>query len=323
MGLWGLTAPEKYGGGLDLVSCCVIQEELAQTFIPVEIGEVSPLLYACVGEQASKYLEPCLAGERRAILAAREPGCPRPEDWTTSASPLEGGAAAGFSLNGRKSIGLQPSSEDFFIVFAKIPAGGEASGLTAFLLDVQAPGLEISKNGDTRLDLRDCRVGSGAVLGQPGEALSLASQEAPKAWIQTGARYLGLTQRLLEMSVDYARDWVSLGAALAVRPAVQRMVAEMSVELESTRWLVYHAAWLVDTRPDAPIRLPAAQVRLATGELLQHAVDRTTMIFAGPGPSTEIEPQRLVRSLVPADALELSLEYARAAIATEELQLSS
>jgi hypothetical protein len=69
--------------------------------------------------------------------------------------------------------------------------------------------------------------------------------------------------------------------------------------------------------------LPAAQVRLATGELLQHAVDRATMIFAGPGPAPEIEPQRLVRSLVPADALELSLEYARAAIAAEELQLSS
>jgi acyl-CoA dehydrogenase len=160
-------------------------------------------------------------------------------------------------------------------------------------------------------------------LGKPGEALALGAQEAPRVWVQTGARYVGIVQRLIEMAVEYARDWVSLGAALAVRPAVQRMVAEMSVELESARWLVYHAAWLADSGQAASMRIPAAQVRLATGELLKRAVHRTTMIFAGPGPATQIEPQLLVRSLVPMDALELSLENARLAIAAEALRLAA
>jgi alkylation response protein AidB-like acyl-CoA dehydrogenase len=316
MGLWGLTAPEQFGGGLDLVTCCVIQEELGQTFIPVEIGEVTPLLYACAGEQVSRYLEPALAGERRVILAAREPGKSRPADWMTNAVPI-GEASGGYILNGQKSISSHPGEDDFFIVFANASAG-----LSAFLLDGGHPGLVVSRNGDITLALRDCAVGPEALLGKPGGALSLGAQEAPRLWIQMGARYVGIVQRLLEMVVEYTRDWVALGAPLAVRPAIQRMAAEMSVELESARWLVYHSAWLADSGQSDSIRLPAAQVRLATGEMLKRAVDRATMMYAGPGPSVQIEPQRLVRSAVPLDALELSVENARAAITAEVLSLN-
>src|SRR5574341_492560 len=132
MGLWGLTAPEEFGGGLDLVTCCVIQEELGQTFIPVEIGEVTPLLYACAGEQISRYLEPALAGERRAILAAREPGKSRPKDWETKAMPVDE-ALGGYILNGQKSLSSQPGVEDFFVVFAHTPTVSGESSLSAFL----------------------------------------------------------------------------------------------------------------------------------------------------------------------------------------------
>jgi acyl-CoA dehydrogenase len=315
MGLWGLTAPEQFGGGLDLVTCCVIQEELGQTFIPVEIGEVTPLLYACAGTQVSRYLEPALAGERRVILAAREPGKGRPADWTTHATLVDE-AYGSYILNGQKSISSQPGDEDFYIVFADT-----STGLTAFLLDRGHPGAVVSTNGDITLALKDCSVGPEAMLGSPGRALSLGVQEAPRLWIQMGARYVGIVQRLLEMVVEYTRDWVALGAPLAVRPAIQRMAAETSVELESARWLVYHAAWLADSGQSDSIRLQAAQVRLATGEMLKRAVDRATMMYAGPGPSTQIEPQRLARSAVPFDALELSVENARAAIAAEVLGL--
>lgn len=314
MGLWGLTAPEKFGGGLDLVTCCVIHEELGQTFIPVEVGEVTPLLYACTGEQVSRYLEPALAGESRVILAAREPGKSRPVDWTTQAV-LSG---RGYILNGKKSIASKPREGDFCIVFAHTQNG---SGPSAFLVDVGNPGLVMSANGDNTLIIEDCTVGPENLLGSPGEALLLGAQEAPRVWIMTGARYVGIVQRLLEIVVEYTRDWVSLGAPLAVRPAIQRMVAEMSVDLESARWLVYHAAWLVDSGHSDSIRLQAVQVRLATGEILKRAIDRATMMYAGPGPSTQIEPQRLVRSAVPLDALELSVENARAAIAAEVLGL--
>ncbi len=310
MGLWGAAVPEKFGGGgLDTVSACLIEEELGQTFVPVEMGDAPPMLFACTGEQVQHFLEPALAGERRAMLAAREPGALRPEMWTTAAAP-DGDE---FILNGRKSIAAFPGADDFFIVFAKAPPG-----LTAFMLDANHAGVAVSANGEILLRLCDCRAGRAAILGEPVRALALGADEAPRTWIRMGARYVGLVERLIEMATGHARDWIALGAALAVRPAVQRMVAEMRVEAESARWLVYHAAWLADK--GEPVREAAAQVRLFTGEMVQRAVDRVTMIYAGPGPSPEVEPQRLARSAVPAEALELALDHARAAVAAEVLR---
>lgn len=308
MGLWGLTVPEGFGGGgLDLVSSCLIDEELGQTFIPVEIGEVPAALFACAGPQVADYLEPALAGERRVVIAAREPGGLRPESWTTTARN-----SAPIILEGRKVLSHAPGADDFLLVYAQAEPG-----LTAFLVDASCPGVSIQRNGEVTLALQDCRVGEEAVVGGIGKALEQGSREAPRLWIRTGARYVGAVTRLLEMAAEHARSWVSLGEPLSVRPAIQRMLAEMQVEVESARWLVYHAAWLADARPSESLRIPAAQVRLATGEMLQRAVDRVTMVFLGPGPSPEIEPRRLVRSLAPPEALEFALEGARAVIAAE------
>jgi acyl-CoA dehydrogenase len=116
---------------------------------------------------------------------------------------------------------------------------------------------------------------------------------------------------------------MSFGATMSARPAVQRMIAEMQVNLESTRWLVYHAAWSLDEDPGAASTGLAAQVRLASGEMLRRAVDQTTMIFAGPGPTPQIEPDRLVRSAIRLDSLELTLENARTIIASDLLNLES
>jgi acyl-CoA dehydrogenase len=314
MGLWGLTVPEAYGGGLDTVSACLIEEELGKTFIPLDIGEVAAPLYACQNGQAARYLEPALAGERRCVLAVREPGPEgyKPQQWATSAESN----GQGYNLSGRKSLAVLPGAEDFIVLYAASPGG-----ISAFLLDADYPGLSFGGHGEVILDIADCQVGEDALLGEPGKALGLGAEEAPRAWIRTGARYLGIVERLIEMSSEHARDWVSLGAALAVRPAVQRMLAEMRVDVESARWLVYHAAWLADTGSAEALRGPAAQVRLATGEMLQRCVDRATMLFAGPGSSDQIEPNRLVHSLVPPQALELALEQARTAIAIEMLGL--
>lgn len=325
LGLWGLTLPEEFGGGeLDMVTACLIDEELGRTFIPVEIGEVTPLLYACREEQVTRFLEPALEARRRAIIAAREPGVngTSPDFWTMAASRN----GSGFILNGSKLITTFPEQDDFFIVFAWGIQEGLPAALTAFLIEFSGPGngsaLQVTRSKDaTILQLQDYLVGQESILGEPGGALSLAGEQAPRAWIRLGARYVGLCERMIEMAVEYAKDWIAFGAPLSARPAIQRMLAEMRVEVESSRWLVYHAAWLVDQK--SVFRGPAAQVRLATGEMLKRSVDRMTMIFAGPGPAPEIDPHRFARSLIPPAALELALEQARAAIAAEVLDLSN
>jgi acyl-CoA dehydrogenase len=306
LGLWGATVPEKFGGGgLDAVTSCVIEEELGGTFVPIDLGEVPALLYECSEEQASRYLEPALTGKRRAIVAAREPGALRPEAWSTAASP-EGLL---YRLRGRKVFAGTPSSGDFFLVLARAP-----EGLSAFVLEQGTEGMEIHNGGILSLE------GSPAsLLGRAGQALAAHREEAARAWLRLGARYVGMAERLRTMALEHARDWVALGEPLSFRPAVQRMLAEITVDVESARWLVYHAAWQAD-RGQTP-RLAAAQVRLGTGEMLQRTIDRVTMIYGGPGPTPEILPQRMARTAVPPETLELALEYARSAVVAEVLSL--
>jgi alkylation response protein AidB-like acyl-CoA dehydrogenase len=179
--------------------------------------------------------------------------------------------------------------------------------------------MDISANGAVTLTLDGLQIPNQGILGVPGGALTLSAEEAPKAWIRSGARYVGMVSRLIEMSLEHARDWISLGEALVVRPAIQRMLAEMRVDAASSRWLTLHAAWMADAEVAEDLHSTAAEVRLATGEMLKRAVDRVTMIFAGPGPSPTIEPQRFVRSLAPPEALDMALEQARAVILADML----
>src|SRR5512139_3188908 len=129
LGLWGLTVPEEYGGGgLDVITSCEVEEELGGTFIPVEMGEVPVMLYACNEEQTARYLEPALEAGRQAIIAAREPGpqAVQPDAWQTTAD-LDGDQ---YILNGQKTLASPPTAQDFFVVYARAP-----QGLTAFLIE--------------------------------------------------------------------------------------------------------------------------------------------------------------------------------------------
>jgi acyl-CoA dehydrogenase len=310
MGLWGITVPEKYGGGgLDLVTACLLEDELGRTFLSIDLGEVSPLLYACQGEQVKKFLEPALTGERHVLLAAREPDAPLPEDWKTTATSQD----QSFILDGEKSLSAVPMAKDFLIVLAKAPAG-----ISAFVVEPAQSGVRIVQNGSVTLHLDHCRADSCSLIGELGHALSLSPDIALGAAIRLGARYVGLASRLLEMTAAYANSWAALGTLLKERPAVQRMLAEMKVQIESARWLVYHAAWLADKQGASSESV--AEVRLATGDLLTRATDLMTLVYGGPGPSPEIELRRYVMSAIPMEALELGKNYARTTISTALLK---
>jgi alkylation response protein AidB-like acyl-CoA dehydrogenase len=312
MGLWGIAVPEKYGGGgLDLVTACLLEEELGKTFLPMELGDAPPLLYACSGEQVDKFLNPALEGKRRPHLAAREPNAVRPEDWKTTAALQDDK----YLLNGKKLLSSAPSAQDFFIVLAKAPAG-----ISAFVVEPGQGGVRSEVNGGVSLILEECQVEAKSLLGECGRALHLGEEVAPAVCIRLGARYVGLAQRLLDMSAEYAKSWTALGALLKERPAVRCMLADMKVRLESARWLVYHAAWVADKQGAS--RPLAAEVRLAVGGMLSEAAHLTTMIHGGPGPSPQIEVQRYVQSAIPMEALEFGLDCARMVIAAELLAVT-
>jgi acyl-CoA dehydrogenase len=93
------------------------------------------------------------------------------------------------------------------------------------------------------------------------------------------------------MSAQYARDWKALGQSLAVRPAIQRYLAEMAVEIDAARWLVYHAAWEVDEGRE--VEEDARRANLFASEMAQRAIDRTIQIYGGPGHAADLPMPRI------------------------------
>jgi alkylation response protein AidB-like acyl-CoA dehydrogenase len=217
-------------------------------------------------------------------------------------------------LNGVKSVGRKPRGEDFIVVFAQCD-----EGVTAFIVEPDTEGLAL--NGKSEIMLKDCHVPAEAVLGEVGQGLKLGNEYLAHQQIKMGARYVGMAQRLLDMSTQYAQDWVSMGQPLALRPAVMRMIAEMAVDIQAARYLVYHAAWKIDEEQDA--RDDAAAIRLFTGQMIRSAIDKTIMVHGGTN-YLEREPAlRMYRNLVPDKALELALENSRMAVANHYLELQT
>ncbi len=323
MGLWAVTVPEEYGGDeLDALSACLIEEELGQTFVPVDYGDISPVLFACNEQQTIEFLEPAVEGDRRPLLALREPvptapaprdvsGALAPDAWQTTAVAVEDG----YVLNGRKLLGHKLREDDFFVVFARMPT--HEQGVTAFLVEPDTSGL--ATNGALEIILQDCVLPPGAVLGEVGKGLELGAEFLAHAQIKMGARYVGMAQRLLDMSAEYARDWVSLGQPLALRPAVMRMVAEMAADIHAARYMVYHAAWLLDEEEDAHHQ--AAMVRLFTAQMVRSAIDKTIMVHGGTSYLEKDPALRMYRNLVPDAAMQVGMENSRMAVANHYLEL--
>jgi acyl-CoA dehydrogenase len=316
MGLWGVTLPATIGGGgLDALSACLIDEELGYTFVPIEIGDVPTALYACQGDQVDRFLAPAIEGGRRARLALREPGVSGDlRGWSARVEAQAGG----FVLNGVK-LSLGGGPDDFYLVFALGPQAEENS-VTCLAVEPDAPGLSVQSlngRGGVRLIFDSCTVPAAQVIGEPGRGLSLGAEWAPLGALRLAARYVGIARRLLDLAATYARDWVSLGAPLAVRPAIRRALAEMQVDIEATRLLVWRAALAIDFGQASANQI--GQVRVASAGLLKRAVDRAITAYGGPTSAEQHPELRMIRNLVPAATLDQALELGWAAIAGELL----
>lgn len=268
-GLWAMTAPEALGGGgLNTLGACLVAEELGKTFVDFDFGDVPPILFDASPEQQQTYLAPAIAGEKECVLAVREPG----SDAIEARAERSGD---GWVLTGRKVAG----QADVYLVLAQAP-----EGVTCFIVEGVAP-----LNGV--LVLVNTPVPASNVVGEPGSGLALGRKYRAARQVRAAARKLGIAARLLEMAWQYARDWKSLGQALAVRPAVQRDIAEMAVELDAARWLVYHAACEIDAGKNA--QEATLRAGLFASEMVRRAIDRTIEIYGGPAHAPDLPVLRV------------------------------
>ncbi len=300
MGFWGINTPEEYGGAnLGPVMSAIIAMELARTFVPFNFGGTADnILYYCNEAQKEEFLIPTINGDRRSCFALTEPGAGSDAANIKMPAVKDGDH---WILNGEKVFITNGNEADFTMVFAVTdPAKGAHGGVTCFLVDREMGWHSdyiptMGEWGPASLYFENVRVPERNILGKLNGGFDLGMQ-----WIGAGrwaiaARAVGAAERLLQMAIDQAHTRVTFGKPIAERQAIQWMIADSHVEIEATRWLALHAAWLAEQGEDT--RHASSIAKLYGANMANRVVDRVLQIHGGMGYTKELPIERWYREM--------------------------
>ena len=328
LGLWGVGIPDELGGaGLGVLGTSLVEEELAQTIIPFNFGDVSPMLFDCNENQKQNYFMPTLNRQKYAYLALLEPG--KQTDITAMGTTATRDNSH-YVLNGRKVSFSRAGDEYFAIVFAVTEQEkGRKGGITCFIIDKDTAGFTVvggeNKQGwesQTRqpifLTLQNCKVPAENILGEEGKAFQLGKKWLPQRRIIRAARTVGVGHRLLEEATLQAQNWTAFGQPISNRPSIQAALAEIAAHVHAAELMVYEAAWKAD-KGDS-IRRDAAMVKLFSTQMIHQVSDRAALIWNSPPYIAGQPMERFCRNALADTAVEYGLDLQRNIVASDILK---
>jgi len=329
MGLWGVGVPEELGGaGLGTLGTCLVEEELAQTVLPFDLGDVTPLLFDCNEQQKELYFKPALNREKLPYLALMEPAkeASEPENLALRAEKSNGS----YVLSGKKLSLSRPGEDYFAVVFAtSSPEGPVRGGVSCFLVDKGSPGFSVA--GDEEIsgwEARErrplslvfdrCKVGVENMLGEEGKAFQLGKKWLPARRIVRGARCVGAAQRILDECTIQAQTWTSFGQTISGRPSVQAALADIATNIHAARLMAYEAAWKADQGQS--VQRQAAMVKLFATQMVHFVADNAAHIFNAPAYVGGLPIERFSGNAIAASTTRLALQLQRNIIARDILK---
>jgi len=290
----GLIFPETYGGsGLDMVDLVVVLEEMGRGVLPgpffstVLLGGIA-IADGGTEEQKKKYLPAIASGELKATLALVEPS----GRWDAGGIELEARSdSGGFLLSGTKLFVPDAHTADVILVAARTDKGkGEGEeGISLFAVGVPKDGVGITllKTMDqTRklceVTLDKVRVGPNDVVGTRGQGWKLLTRVLDRAKVGLCAEMCGGAEKVLEMSVEYAKVRVQFDRPIGSFQAIQHKCANMLLQVESAKSATYYAAWAVaNDVAEAP--LAAAMAKSYTSDASRMVAGEGIQIHGGIG----------------------------------------
>jgi short-chain 2-methylacyl-CoA dehydrogenase len=305
LGVLGIPIPEEYGGaGGDTLGYAVAVEELARIDSSVAITVAAhtslgtmPIYLFGTEEQKREWLPDLASGKRLAAFGLTEPGAGSDAGATRTRAELRDGK---WVVNGSKIFITNAGTDLSACVTITARTGdGEISNL---IVPNGTPGYEISapmrKMGwhasDTReLSFRDCAVPEENLLGERGAGFRQFLEILDGGRISIAAMGLGLAQGAYDLATSYAREREQFGNPIVTYQAVRFALADMAVEIEAGRNLLYKAAWLKDE--ERPFAMEAAMAKLFTGELSHRVANNALQIHGGYGYMDEFAVSRLYR----------------------------
>lgn len=294
LGWMAIQIPEAYGGSAgSFFDAVIVVEELSRVdasagvVVDVQNTLVNNALLRWGNEgQKRKYL-PRMATDCLGAYALSEPAS------GSDAFALQTRAekdADGFRLNGRKLWITNAQEAGLFVLFANADPGAGYRGITGFLIERDFAGFTVGKKEDKlgirasstcELILEDCRVPAANVLGEVGRGYKIAIETLNEGRIGIAAQMLGLAQGALEFATRYAQERHQFGKAIAEFQAIQFQLAQMHIEVEAARLLVYNSARLKDAGAD--FIKEAAMAKYFASQAAEHVASLAVEIYGGYG----------------------------------------
>jgi alkylation response protein AidB-like acyl-CoA dehydrogenase len=270
-GWLGIAFPEEYGGsGLGLVDLVVLMEEVGRAVMPGPFPATVLLGGAAIAEagspsQRQEFLPGIAAGGVKATLAATEPNA----RWDAAGITLAGREErGGFTLSGTKLFVPDAHLADVLVVAARTRDGSTMEdGVSLFLVPKGTAGVtvrvlpsvdETRKLCEVKFD--NVAVPATALLGDLNGGWPALARVTERAAVALSAEMCGAAQRVLDMTVDYAKLRVAFGKPIGSYQGVKHKCADMLIEIENAKSLTYYAAWAVDEgEPDAAMAVSMAK----------------------------------------------------------------
>ena len=311
LGFLGLTIPEEYGGsGGDHLSYVLVTEELGRGdssvrgLLSVSLGLVGKTVaHYGTEEQKQRWLPRLTSGEALGCFALTEPGTGSDAGNLSTRAVRDGGD---WVINGSKMFITNGTWAEVALVFVRTggddPAQAGHRGVSAFLVPTDTPGLtrtaihgKLGLRGQPTAELvfEDVRVPHSAMLGEEGRGFGVAMAALAKGRMSVAAGCVGLIQASLDAAVGYATEREQFGKPIAAHQLVQEMLADIKVELDAARLLVWRVADLIDR--GQPFATEASVAKLYASEAAVKASNTALQVFGGYGFIDEYPVGKYVR----------------------------
>ncbi len=313
LGLFGLTAPEEYGGaGGDLTSLCVAIEEIGRVdqalgiTLEAAVGlGINPILTFGTDEQRQRWLPDLVAGRTLAGFGLTEPGSGSDAGATATRAVLDGEE---WVIDGAKQFITNSGTALTSVVTITARTGTRPNGsaeVSTIMVPSGTPGFTVEpaydklgwRSSDTHpLSFSGCRVPAGNLLGKRGRGFAQFLATLTDGRIAIAALAVGCIQACLEHSLRYATERTTFGRPIGAKQAVAFGVADLEVMAHAARLLTYRAAALKDAgAPAAEVRHAAAMAKLYATESAVTATRVATQVFGGYGFMEEYPVARFYR----------------------------
>lgn len=305
LGLTSLNVPEKYGGlGLTLFEEVLVGEELAwgcsgfSTAIAVNGLAILPVLIAGSEEQKSEY-GGRLASGQMASYCLTEPEAGSDVASIKTTARKEGDH---YILNGSKTFITGATVANFYTVFAYTNPEQKYNGMSCFVVERNWPGVSVGKPfnkmgqhaSDTAEVIFDnVKVPATHLLGQEGMGFIIAMKVFDRSRPGTAAGALGVGRRALEESIQYAKTRHAMGHPIWQHQAIGHIIADMAMELEAARLLVWKSAWAVDA--GVKNTTISAFAKAYAADTAMKITTNAVQVFGGYGYMSEYPVEKLMR----------------------------